>query len=97
LPIAVFTIFIRSCFRVAELSGGFHGKLANQEVTFMILEGTMIIIAVLALTFVHPLFAFSGAWSNAGWSLRGRPQKGEDSEKDDHVADSNQFELEGQD
>lgn len=48
----------------------------------MILEGTMIAIAVLALTLVHPLFAFSGAWADAGWSLRGRSTKGEKSEDD---------------
>lgn len=57
---------------MAELSGGFHSKLANDEVTFMILEGAMIIIAVAALTVTHPCFAFGSAWGEATWSLRGR-------------------------
>lgn len=72
LGIATIGIFIRSVFRVAELSDGFHGKLANQEVTFMILEGAMIIIAVSAVTVMHPYFAFEGAWAEAAWSLRGK-------------------------
>lgn len=72
LGIATIAVFIRSVFRVAELSDGFHGKLANQEVTFMILEGAMIIIAVSAVTIMHPYFAFGGAWSEAAWSLRGK-------------------------
>jgi hypothetical protein len=57
---------------VAELSDGFGGKLANQEVTFMILEGVMIIIAVTAVTITHPYFSFGGAWGEAAWSLRGK-------------------------
>ncbi|KAE9965822.1 hypothetical protein EG328_009378 [Venturia inaequalis] len=72
LGIATIAVFIRSVFRVAELSDGFHGKLANQEVTFMILEGAMIIIAVSAVTIMHPYFAFGGAWGEAAWSLRGK-------------------------
>ncbi|OCL03471.1 putative RTA1 domain protein [Glonium stellatum] len=76
LGLATLCIFIRSCFRVAELSGGFHGALANQQVTFMILEGAMIIVAVGALTACHPLFAFQGRWADAGWSLRGNVVSG---------------------
>lgn len=47
-------IFVRSVFRCAELSGGFSGPLANEEVTFMILEGSMIILACITLTAFHP-------------------------------------------
>jgi hypothetical protein len=75
LPIATTTIFVRSVFRVAELSGGFHGKLANQEITFMVLEGAMIIVAVVILTVLHPLFAFGSAWTDAGWSFRSKPKE----------------------
>lgn len=38
----------------------------------MILEGAMIIIAVSAVTIMHPYFAFGGAWVEAAWSLRGK-------------------------
>ena len=71
LAVATLTIFIRSVFRCAELSGGFHGPLANQEVTFMILEGAMICIAVICLTVFHPGLVFGQDWHMAGWNIRG--------------------------
>jgi hypothetical protein len=39
---------------VTGLWGGFRGHLANDEVSYVILEGAMIIIASLALTIMHP-------------------------------------------
>lgn len=61
-------IFIRSVFRTAELSGGFSGPLANEEITFMILEGTMVILACGLLTFYHPgLVIGSQGWTIAKW------------------------------
>jgi hypothetical protein len=62
LFLAALVIFVRSCFRVAELEGGYKGKLANSEVTFMILEGAMIAIGSIALTFSHPGFVFRQHW-----------------------------------
>ena len=62
LIVAVIAIFIRSCFRVAELRGGFGGHLANNEVTYMILESTMVAIAALALTVIHPGVVFGQFW-----------------------------------
>jgi hypothetical protein len=44
----------------------------------MILEGPMIFLAVLALTILHPGFAFDGNWQAAGWSFKQR--KGADDE-----------------
>jgi hypothetical protein len=72
LCIATLTIFIRSCFRVAELSGGFHGPLANNEISFMILEVGMIVIASSCLTWLHPGIAFQGAWASANFMFRMR-------------------------
>jgi len=57
LACATILILIRSCYRLAELRGGFHGTLANNEVLFMILEGPMIIISVLLLNVFHPGFS----------------------------------------
>lgn len=67
-------ILIRSSFRVAELSEGFGSALANNEVTFMILEGGMVASAVILLTAMHPglVFARKG-WKEAGWSFSGKP------------------------
>ena len=62
---ATLAIFIRSCFRVAELREGFDGKLANQQVTFMILEGAMVAIASIALTVAHPGLIFGSYWNLA--------------------------------
>ena len=70
LAAATLAIFTRCVFRVAELSGGFHGRLATQEVTFMILEGAMICIAVVCLTVFHPGWIFGQDWKVAAWSLR---------------------------
>ena len=71
LAAATFTIFVRSVYRCAELSGGFHGKLANQEITFMILEGADICIAVICLTVFHPGLVFGQEWQVAEWKVRG--------------------------
>ena len=63
LALATLFILIRSSYRLAELQGGFNGKLANDEVTFMILEGPMIILAAVCLTGAHPGLAMRGLWS----------------------------------
>lgn len=70
LIVATVTIFVRSIFRVAELNGGFNGSLANNEITFMILEGAMIVIACACLTIFHPGPCFGGRWGQSNWSLR---------------------------
>ncbi|KAI9834596.1 MAG: hypothetical protein M1838_005488 [Thelocarpon superellum] len=81
LAAATLFIFIRSCFRVAELNGGFHGTLANQEVTFMLLEGMMIVLAVLSLTAFHPGLAFGEHWHAANFTLRKKTEAVFDEEK----------------
>lgn len=45
--------FVRSVYRVAELQQGFNDPIANSEVSFMILEGPMIFLAVFAMTVLH--------------------------------------------
>lgn len=70
LGVATLTIFIRSVFRCAELSGGFNGSLANNEVTFMVLEGAMISVAVLALTISHPGLVWQGEWRQLSKNMK---------------------------
>ncbi|KAL4914838.1 RTA1 like protein-domain-containing protein [Aspergillus aurantiobrunneus] len=72
LVIATVVIIVRSVYRCAELSQGFDGHLANDEVTFMILEATMIAIAVICLTAFHPGAVWRGQWNQAVWSTRGK-------------------------
>ncbi|KIY03422.1 uncharacterized protein Z520_00113 [Fonsecaea multimorphosa CBS 102226] len=68
IAIAVITITVRSCYRLAELQDGFDGALANNELVFMILEGPMIIAAVTALTVWHPGFVLGAKlWNEAGF------------------------------
>jgi hypothetical protein len=63
---ATVLIFVRCIYRVAELWDGFSGKLANEEPTFMIFEGPLIILAVAALTVFHPGRVFGDLWVPAG-------------------------------
>ena len=70
LGTAVVLIFIRSVYRVAELQQGFDGPIANNEASFMILEGPMIFLAVFAMTVLHPGIAFAGKWDSATWSVK---------------------------
>jgi hypothetical protein len=77
--------YIRSCFRVAELSQGFHSLLANSQITFMILEGAMIVLANFLLTALHPGFVIGrGAWAVADWNAgrtKGEPNSMQSSGK----------------
>ncbi|KAL4878120.1 RTA1 like protein-domain-containing protein [Aspergillus karnatakaensis] len=77
LGIATLVIIIRSVFRCAELSEGFDGHLANDEVTFMILEAAMIAISVILLCVFHPGAVWKGQWNQAVWHTRAGKGKGE--------------------
>jgi len=79
LATATLTIFTRSTFRVVELSGSFRGALANNEVSFMVLEGAMLTIACSCLTLLHSVISFQGSWDAAKFNFR--TKKGRDVEK----------------
>jgi predicted transporter len=70
LAFATVCIFIRCVFRVAELSDGFNGKLANQQESFMVLEGLMMVLAAIALTIYNPGRSFQGKWASTNFSFR---------------------------
>lgn len=70
LVIATLTIYVRSIFRVAELWEGFSSRLANNEVTFMVLEATMISIAVISLTAFHPTIVFGPLWGEVSQVIK---------------------------
>lgn len=70
--LAMIFIFIRCIYRCVELNQGFSGRLANDEVTFMVLEGPMIMIASALLMVWHPGFAFKGRWNEAAWKTNGK-------------------------
>ncbi|KAF4451290.1 hypothetical protein F53441_5711 [Fusarium austroafricanum] len=54
LSTAFLAIYIRCVYRIAEMRGGWGNKLMREEIPFIILEGTMILIATLAQTIIHP-------------------------------------------
>ena len=58
LAVATICIFIRSIYRVIELSQGWEGELIKNQTYFIVLEGAMVIIAVLALNLFHPGWCF---------------------------------------
>ena len=58
LSLATLCIFIRSIYRVAELSEGWEGALIKNQKLFIGLEGVMVIVAVLSLNAFHPGLCF---------------------------------------
>ncbi|XMA14633.1 hypothetical protein WAI453_007424 [Rhynchosporium graminicola] len=69
--LATTTLFIRTIFRSVELSEGFGGKLANEDGTFMILDGVMVLIAVICMTIMHPGYAFGDRWNDVSFAFWG--------------------------
>ncbi|KAK2039032.1 hypothetical protein LZ31DRAFT_569660 [Colletotrichum somersetense] len=61
LPISTLCIFIRTCYRLAELGTGLDSDLANDEVAFLVLEGAIVAISVVALSIFHPGVSFQAA------------------------------------
>lgn len=55
---AYLTILVRCAYRIPELAGGWRSELMRNEVEFIVLEGTMIVTAVAALTVFHPGYCF---------------------------------------
>ncbi|KAI0142676.1 RTA1-domain-containing protein [Xylariaceae sp. FL1272] len=56
LLVAILLIIGRSGFRVAEFGQGISGRLAHDEITFIILDGFPISIATSLLMIFHPLY-----------------------------------------
>ena len=58
LSLATICIFTRSVFRVVELGEGWTGHLIRDQTLFIVLEGAMVVLAVLALNVFHPGLCF---------------------------------------
>jgi len=86
VTVASVAIFIRCIYRVVELSDGFSGDLANDETTFLVLEGPMIMVAMLALTLYHPGVVFKGGWQAS--QFRWRRDKSATAEKNHKSSDA---------
>lgn len=71
LGLATILLFIRTVFRSVELSEGFSGHLANNEIEFMILDGVMVILASITLTVFHPGRIFGKEkWAATNYQLK---------------------------
>ena len=55
---------------MAELSHGFGGRLANDQVMFMVLDGAMMTITVIVLTIGHPGPALGTMWKDGAFRFR---------------------------
>lgn len=64
--IAYTGIFVRSVYRIPELTGGWRSELMRNEIEFLILEGVMIVIAVGVLTVCHPGYCFPALGNTMG-------------------------------
>src|SRR5277367_4118171 len=87
LTIATVCIFVRSVYRVAELSEGWTGHLIKQQGLFIGLEGVMVLVAVIVLNFFHPAFCFMEGVDGLGglgsmWGSKGRRQRKESDNKE---------------
>ena len=93
LSISTLAIFIRSVYRVIELSQGWQGALMKNERLFIVLEGVMVLLAVLVLNVGHPGWCFgegrgTGMKGRAGEKEEGTErerEKGEERGEDGHV------------
>ncbi|KAJ6472910.1 RTA1-like protein [Mycena vitilis] len=54
LAFSTTTLFIRSVYRIVELTGGWVGRIIRTEVYFNVLDGGMVVLAIFMLNFVHP-------------------------------------------
>jgi hypothetical protein len=58
IVIAYLTIVVRCIYRIPELAGGYRNEVYMNQTEFIILEGVMISIAAVMLSFIHPGFFF---------------------------------------
>lgn len=73
LALATVCIFIRSIYRVIELAQGWEGELIKNQRYFIVLEGVMVLVAVLALNLFHPGWCFrEGYHGDVTHALKGK-------------------------
>lgn len=63
--VGVAFIYVRSIYRTVELLEGWDGYLITHEVYFIVLDGAMMVGAVVVFNVVHPAGALKGAGGKA--------------------------------
>ncbi|KAJ7106695.1 RTA1 like protein-domain-containing protein [Mycena epipterygia] len=54
LAFSTLMLFIRSIYRIIELSTGWHGRIIQTEVYFNVLDGGMVVLAIFTMNLAHP-------------------------------------------
>ncbi|KIK58627.1 hypothetical protein GYMLUDRAFT_45229 [Collybiopsis luxurians FD-317 M1] len=54
LTFSTLCLFIRAVYRTIELTNGWSGRIISTQVYFNVLDGTMIVLAIYTMNFVHP-------------------------------------------
>ncbi|KAJ7641551.1 RTA1-like protein [Roridomyces roridus] len=54
LAFSTLVLFIRSIYRIIELAGGWHGRIIQTEVYFNVLDGGMVVLAIVVINLAHP-------------------------------------------
>jgi hypothetical protein len=60
IVVAILTVSFRCIYRIPELGGSYRNAVSRSQIDFVVLDGIMISIAILALTLAHPAIAFMG-------------------------------------
>ncbi|KAL8993790.1 MAG: hypothetical protein Q9169_006079 [Polycauliona sp. 2 TL-2023] len=71
LVTAYLTITVRCTYRIAELAGGWGNPIMQNEAEFIVLEGVVIVVAVLCQTAFHPAYCFPQMYSQNTVSPKG--------------------------
>ncbi|EKD17926.1 uncharacterized protein L3040_004466 [Drepanopeziza brunnea f. sp. 'multigermtubi'] len=58
VTVAFVTVFLRCVYRIVEMVGGWANPIMRDEPSFIVFEGVMIVLAVLAMTVFHPGYCF---------------------------------------
>jgi len=64
LSLSTILILIRSIYRVVEMAQGWEGDLIKDQTLFFVLEGVMVIAAVIVLNVFHPGWCFREAYAD---------------------------------
>ncbi|KAJ7612068.1 RTA1-like protein, partial [Roridomyces roridus] len=54
LAFSTLVLFIRSIYRIIELAGGWHGRIIQTEIYFDVLDGGMVVLAIVVINLAHP-------------------------------------------
>lgn len=71
LASASICIMARSIFRIVDLSQGWRGKISENQILFIVLEGVNVTIACLGLNLFNPSFVFP---NDCSWEWTGRKE-----------------------